>query len=995
MKPLQLTFSGFRSYVGQQYIDFRGHDLVGIIGDTGAGKSTILMAVNFALYGTPTWDAPSPKVLIADGGDGTLTATLEFEARGRPWRVTRQLSRKTTGTFHKLESLDGGEVVHGRSVTQRVVDLVGMDNKTFLRSVLLPQGKFEQLLHASDGERAKILKGLLGLDILDTIAVRARQHRDALTPAIAELRARRVALGDPRTTARIAAEEAETTSVQLGQLRAAQTAVAGLVDEEKTAAEQHAALTKLRTALSKAAQTDAPQRLRQLAALDREITDQEHQLTARAEPLRTRREELLAELGDFRPGGSQAEALTTAVRQLAQLHERITNEAQRRERHQTDVQALEALRTEAAAATAETARHEPLLAEAETTLADRADVVDGLKDDLAKLRAALADARHHAEQRQQLAGTKQRLDAAATEAAADLEKKREAATDLDREVEAADAELQDQRRANAAAHAGEGLASGDACPVCEHPLPDGFTPPHAPDLKAAERALASAQRKAKKAGEAATEAVATHREAQALADRATQDLTAQTTRAQAALDALTMQLGPFKLGSEDDVIVAARLSALRQATEEHAALAETAATLRKSKTEAAAKAKALGNQVKRDAAAVEREEGELGKLYAGVTELIRQVPQRYRPDEPTTDAVQARQKAAGREQEELAGRWKSIDGIDDELTQLSTLRQELAQRRAEHVTKPAKTASQAVLKLRATQVAVAATLSLPEAPDIDVTADVNIHSEWAATVAAKALDATTSADHQLIQLDQVRRRCAQQSAAIIAEAPTGGKPLEEALTDAIGRKAVADSTYQDATAKTIEYDNLVARLKIAQPHVDGLDALVKLLGDGKFVADVVHERQQTLLGTATGLLRGMSLGRFAFGADFQVWDEHTCRLRDVKTLSGGETFQASLALALALVEHASSNGGRAEALFLDEGFGTLDQTALADALDALSTQASAGRLVVVISHMLAVAQHVTSLIRVTKSPVGSSLRWATEAELVALADAADADGLHS
>ncbi|MFI0792205.1 AAA family ATPase [Micromonospora rubida] len=341
MKPLQLTFSGFRSYVGQQYIDFRGRDLVGIIGDTGAGKSTILMAINFALYGTPTWDAPSPKVLIADGGDGLLVAILEFEARGRPWRVTRQLSRKPTGTFHKLESLDGGEVVHGRSVTQRVVDLVGMDNKTFLRSVLLPQGKFEQLLHASDGERAKILKGLLGLDVLDTVAVRARQHRDALTPLIADLRARSAVLGDPRTTARTAAEDAETIGVQLGKLRAAQTAVAVLLDEEKAAAEQHAALTKLRTAVSKAVRTDAAQRLRQLAALDREILDEEHQLAARAEPLRTRREELLAELGDFRPGGSQAEALTTAVRQLSRLHERITNEAQRRERHQTDVQALE------------------------------------------------------------------------------------------------------------------------------------------------------------------------------------------------------------------------------------------------------------------------------------------------------------------------------------------------------------------------------------------------------------------------------------------------------------------------------------------------------------------------------------------------------------------------------------------------------------------------------------------------------------------------------
>ncbi|GAA3449737.1 AAA family ATPase [Dactylosporangium matsuzakiense] len=995
MKPLQLTFSGFRSYVGRQYIDFRGRDLVGIIGDTGAGKSTILMAINFALFGTPTWDAPSPKVLIADGGDGTLAAILEFEARGRPWRVTRQLSRKTTGTFHKLESLDGGEVVHGRSVTQRVIDLVGMDNKTFLRSVLLPQGKFEQLLHASDGERAKILKGLLGLDILDTIAVRARQHRDALTPAIADLRARRTAIGDPRTTARTAAEDAKTISVQLGQLKAAQTALAGLVDEEKAATEQHTALTKLRTTLAKAAQTDAPQRLRQLAALDREIADQERQLTARAEPLRTRREELLVELGDFRPGGSQAEALTTAVRQLSQLHERITNETQRCKRHQTDVHALEALRTETAEATAEATRHEPLLTQAEATLSDHTDVVDGLKDDLAKLRAALADARRLAEQREGLAATEQRLAAAASEKAADLEKKQEAATDLDREVDAADAELQAQRRANAAAHAGEGLAPGDACPVCEHVLPDGFTPPHALDLKAADRAVAAVQRKAKKAGEAAIEAVATHREARALADRATQDLTEQTTRTQAALDALTMQLGPFMLDSEDDVILAARLSALRQAAEEHAALAETAATLGKSKTEAAAKAKALGDQVDRDAAAAEREERELGKLHAGIVELIRQVPPGYRPDEPTTDAVLARQEAASRKQEELAGRWKSIDGIDDELKQLGALREELTQRRAEHVTKPAKTATQAVLKLRATQVAIAVMLSLPEAPDIDVTADVNVHSEWAAIVAAKALDATTSVDRQLIQLDQVRRRCAQQSAAIIAEAPTGGKPLEEALNDAIGRKAVADSTYQDATAKTVEYDNLIARLEIAQPHVDGLDALVKLLGDGKFVADVVHERQQTLLGTATELLRGMSLGRFLFGKDFQVWDEHTCRLRDVKTLSGGETFQASLALALALVEHASSNGGRAEALFLDEGFGTLDQTALAEALDALSTQANAGRLVVVISHMLAVAQHVTSLIRVTKSPIGSSLRWATEAELIALADAADAEGLHS
>ncbi|WP_028193269.1 AAA family ATPase [Salinispora pacifica] len=995
MKPLQLTFSGFRSYVGRQHIDFRGRDLVGIIGDTGAGKSTVLIAINFALFGTTTWDAPSPKVLIADGGDGTLAVALEFEARGRPWRVTRQLSRKPTGTVHKLESLDGGEVVHGRFVTPRVAQLIGMDNKTFLRSVLLPQGKFEQLLHASNGERAGILKGLLGLDILDTIADRARQRRDALTPALADLRARKATLGDPRITAKTAAAEAKAIGEQLGHLKQAQAAVADLVEEAKTAAEQHAALTKLRTTLSKAAQTDAPQRLCQLARLDREITDQENELTARAEPLRARREGLLAELGDFRPGGSKADDLTTAIQQLSQLHERMINEAQRRERHRTDVQALEDLRADASAASTEHTRYEPLLAEAEAALADHTGVVNRLEGDLAKLRAALDNARYLAEQRREFAETKQRLDGRAAQTAAGLEKVREAAVALGREVAAADAALQAQRRANAAAHAGEGLAPGDACPVCEHPLPDQYTPPHAPDLKAAERTLTSIQRKAKKAGDAVTEAVAAHREAQALADRATQDLTAQNTRAQNAIDALTAKLGPIVLSSEDDVILAAQLSALQRAVEEHAVLSEGVGTLRKSKAEAAAKAKALGNQVERNAAAVDREGRELEKLQAGIAELTKQVPQRYRPDEATADAVAVRQKAANREQKDLAERWQMIEGIDVDLEQLGTLRQELDVRRAEHVTKPAGTASQAVLRLRTAQVAVAAALSLPEAPDIDVAADVNALADWAAQVAEEGLDATTVADQQLLQLDEVRHRCVQQSAAITAEAPTGGKPLEEAFSDAIGRKAIADSTYQDATAKTVEYDDLVGRLKIAQPHVDGLDALVKLLGDGKFVAEVVHERQQTLLGTATGLLRSMSLGQFAFGTDFQVWDEHTCRLRDVKTLSGGETFQASLALALALVEHASSSGGRAEALFLDEGFGTLDQTALAEALDALSTQASAGRLVVVISHMLAVAQHVTSLIRVTKSPTGSSLRWATEAELVALADAADAEGLHS
>lgn len=89
---------------------------------------------------------------------------------------------------------------------------------------------------------------------------------------------------------------------------------------------------------------------------------------------------------------------------------------------------------------------------------------------------------------------------------------------------------------------------------------------------------------------------------------------------------------------------------------------------------------------------------------------------------------------------------------------------------------------------------------------------------------------------------------------------------------------------------------------------------------------------------------------------------------------------ASLALALSVVELASRSGGRIEALFLDEGFGSLDPNALAGALDALVQQTAGGRLIAVISHVKAVAENIDRLLVVSKKPGGSEIHWATAAE---------------
>jgi exonuclease SbcC len=110
------------------------------------------------------------------------------------------------------------------------------------------------------------------------------------------------------------------------------------------------------------------------------------------------------------------------------------------------------------------------------------------------------------------------------------------------------------------------------------------------------------------------------------------------------------------------------------------------------------------------------------------------------------------------------------------------------------------------------------------------------------------------------------------------------------------------------------------------------DALNKLLTDGKFIGYLVREREVALLTEASRVLRSVSGDRFGFGFGFgfgdgfKVIDRHSGQERGPDTLSGGERFQASLALALALVEIATRSGGQLEAVFVDEGFVSVSTT---------------------------------------------------------------------
>ncbi|MHB1139888.1 MAG: SbcC/MukB-like Walker B domain-containing protein, partial [Microthrixaceae bacterium] len=140
---------------------------------------------------------------------------------------------------------------------------------------------------------------------------------------------------------------------------------------------------------------------------------------------------------------------------------------------------------------------------------------------------------------------------------------------------------------------------------------------------------------------------------------------------------------------------------------------------------------------------------------------------------------------------------------------------------------------------------------------------------------------------------------------------------------------------------------------------------------------------------ATRRLQTMTAGRYSLhvhrqqvrgnarsGLDLQVLDAYTGERRDVSSLSGGETFQASLALALAVADAVEQHTGgvRLDALFVDEGFGTLDPDALELAMDELDQLRAGGRMVGVISHVGGLKERVRAGIELQPGTRGSTVR---------------------
>ena len=1000
MRPHHLEIEAFGPYaepVRIAFDDLAREGLFLIHGPTGAGKTYLLDALCFALYGEVSGER-SLKGLRSDHAAATAVprVALEFSAAGGRWRVERSpactlpksrgsgtTSRGARATLQRLGAAGAEAVARAPAeVTREITELVGLDGARFRQVILLPQGRFAEVLRARTEEREGLLKTLFDTTLYERAMLwldeQARQARGAVFDGQRELE------GLQEQAAHIAAPwgtgeaDGATTGEQDGA--AAPPDLEALVQRlEGEEARCQATLAAAGEALERARRHQADtlslaERWDRRAAARQRATERQAQAAA----IEALRQALaVAERAESLRGSLRADADARSA--LAEGERRLTQALQlaerARERAAALPEAVEALSLRDAPAPAALARVARALASRRTeveALARVAEEAASLRRAAAAAAAAAQDAAARVAKGEQLlaesiaqrqAGEAQlaaarsaadRLDGlrrADTEARARLDTLERLETARSHETQAREAavvaetaangaraallQLRERQLAGMAARLAADLQPGEPCPVCgatRHPQPAeaGADPVSDPQIAAAERERASAEERTR----------------QAAAERA---------RRQAEREALEQRLG------EDP----ADPSAIRLAA------AEAAQGLAQAVREAG------------EAAALERRQQELLNQAQRYEQRLRELRdgasrQRQQADDGERRAAElaARVAAALGEGTDPAAVLESLTPLEKALEGLGALVEERA-RAASRAAEAQRRLAEDLLPSGFAD-AAAAQAALREEPERRqwrerIRADEEEGTGLAALLEAPDLQDlpelrpdTAAAANGLLAADGARTRAVERRTRV------------EAARSALQRLAERHHQAAAALVRHRERAELVGQvaercLGRSHPHISlqrwVLSAyLEEICRFANLRLDLMTAgRYQLRLSDVEGR-RGVKAG-----LGLRVLDAYTGEEREVSSLSGGETFQASLALALGVADtvQAHSGGLVLETLFIDEGFGTLDPDNLQLAMDELERLRQGGRLVGIISHVGALRERIRQGIEVIAGERGS------------------------
>lgn len=1033
MRPITLTLSAFGPYAGETTLDFSelgAERLFVITGPTGSGKTTVFEAILYALYGKLSKKGMDPASLRCDflkpDDDRITFVDFTFEISGKRFHIHRQpkqsvakkrgSGRRELGQEALLECVgheDFLPLTKIGEVDRKIVDLVGLDEEQFKKIVMLPQGAFQEFLVSSTKDKIELLRQIFDTSLYDLALQRIKSRVSDVTGAYAELKA------DYRSkTALLQFEAPIAFGEQPSQDVLAQMDVLAQADEarqerlQQDVDDANAVYLAALEALNREVQHNADVRKWQQA---------EAELTA----LRARQPEIAALSGQVRAADqarSLADKETRAAEERRLLHQQEETLALARQQAQNAAQQFNAAAQHLAQAEQQKQRadlaHDTLpelttkrdkmneyvadraaLQQAAQALASAERALATLAQDEQRAEAALQTAEAAQEKKQRLQQDQAQQETAIVKLDALLAEERRQYQLLKRFIDlrqerpelaaaqekaaaqlaAAEKRLAEARAANRqqlAATLAQELEDGAPCPVCgavHHPAP--AVVPGAQDDEAAcakvrdqaqgvaanaDAALAQQDKRIAEAWAELQETVpqltqpeAVPRYAQQLQESGTAH-NHQRKEAQAALQQIREELAGLAAVEKELEAQKAALNTLREQRTRFIAEQSRWQTTRDSKADAvAAKEKQFGFTVDADPAALTREIDAISARHQAAKQALETAQRAH-------EQAQLAQVRAASAQLQAEARLEELRrSADDHARAFAQARDAIFATEADYLS---------------------AKEDIPHAALLQQEIDAFSEALTRATTLHEDLAQRLQDDHTLHDLEAGEARW---------------KEAEQRLNAAKDVLAAHKTRCASNRALIAQIAQLLDAFKEMEARYALLGKLRDVL-DGKNHFNMRLETfaqayyfEQMLIGANVRLAR-MTHGRYSFrrkemvsdarrqaGLDLDVMDQYTGRARDVSTLSGGESFKASLSLALGLADVVTSESGGVElsTIFIDEGFGTLDEESLDDTVETLISLQDSGRLVGVISHVAELKERIPAHLVVESGSGGSQAHF--------------------
>ncbi|MBN6189392.1 SMC family ATPase [Aneurinibacillus sp. BA2021] len=1023
MKPIRVTMSAFGPYKGKEEIDFTqlgDHRLFAISGTTGAGKTTIFDAICFALYGEASGEERSePRFLRSHFAedDHHTSVDLLFELKGRRYRVFRQLghvkagNKTATGAQIELYEVDGDRELPCvdrftvQDVNGKIESLLGLTKQQFSQIVMLPQGEFRKLLTSDTENKEEILRRIFKTEryqsVVDTLNRRRKEAEERCQQGEKE-QEKYIS----QIQAVLPAREGSLLFATLAQpYRNIEQILKGL-DEEyahhdtqatihhmaKTQAEeaykaQNEAYHRARTVNERFAELEQKRAqgalLEQKAAQIKEIEKMAAlaERASRIEPHEEQQQSARTAEVQKRQQLAEAERMEAEVKQALTAAEAVyRQEEAREEERQATFRAFEHLR-ELLPLVQSLHEKERLLAtyqkQAETLEAQLMQAEQAWQAGREKKAAMLQEIRQLEQRTAELNGKRAALAEMRVQGAVlkryvtlagQLHQWADDAAAKQRTYEAALADYETLERRfleGQAAALARHLHDGMPCPVCgstDHP------------------------QKADAGAEGLTrEAVQQKRQEKEEREAAYREAHARWQAEQAALEKLSHDIREHgfdpETARERYPAFLEEGKALRQEVE-RLEEAEQLLAVRKREHETIEKQlEAQAEEKERKMAALHAVRMDYEKERAVYEADLDKIPEELR----SLPRLQTKLAEAERHRDTLTARWKQAQQqyhtASESAIKAASAVQHAHQQVAEAVERRAEAEQRFAIALGEAGFADEAAYRLakrPEAERKQLKEEVERFAAERAAVQAQLavleeeLAGKERADVAALmaEVERLEAECEQARAAHAAALTCRDRARE--LTERIKEAGRAFRELDQERSRIVDLYNVVRgenQYKISFERYLQIEFLEKIIY-------MANQRLHKLSNGQFQLRRSDRLekrGRQS-GLGLDVHDGYTGLTRDVKTLSGGEKFNASLCLALGMADviQAYQGGISIETMFIDEGFGSLDDETLQKAIDTLIELQSSGRMIGVISHVQELKNAMPATLDVHKTKEGYS-----------------------